>query len=129
MPHARPPSSCQYAQAFVPNATITPPLPVVVRNMSETGDTLVPLRSSLRSQYAWPAAQQAAGKKLIHKGYEGQQHALCCIPQGGQCFYDVISLLKNGTFPAPSPMVSEASFAEKTEEFDKFIGRNLFTSQ
>jgi hypothetical protein len=68
----------------------------------ETGDGLVALRSSLRST-EWAAAQAAAGKQLIHTGYEGQPHAEC-FPSGlfepddhglgTKCFNEVLATIR-----------------------------------
>eukprot|EP00048_Salpingoeca_helianthica_P002214 m.55578 g.55578 ORF g.55578 m.55578 type:complete len:436 (+) comp11973_c0_seq3:61-1368(+) len=97
------PGYFEYAKPFIANASLTPDPPVSVVNMTETGDTLVPLRSSLRSTTVWPEAMAAAGKRLYHRGYPGQIHAYCIIPQGGPCFMDIVNLLRNGTIPPLTP--------------------------
>ena len=70
----------------------------------QTGDGLVALRSSIRST-EWAEAQSAAGKQLIHTGYQGQPHAMCFPsglfgPQaedhgiGTKCFMDVLDKIR-----------------------------------
>lgn len=94
------PGYFEYASDFVANASAAPPAPDTIINVSETGDTLVPVRSSLRGLYSsWPQEQASVGKMLFHREYPGQQHALCCVPQGGVCFHQVVDLIVNGTVP------------------------------
>mmetsp|Transcript_20058 Transcript_20058/g.52094 ORF Transcript_20058/g.52094 Transcript_20058/m.52094 type:complete len:641 (+) Transcript_20058:265-2187(+) len=69
--------------------------------ITETGDNLVPLRSSLRS-LEWSLPLKAAGKQFIQRGYAGQPHANC-FPLGLvdgddqdvglRCFRDVLQII------------------------------------
>lgn len=115
-----------YDQPFVSNASVTPLMPAVVTNMTETGDTLVPLRSSLRGQWAWPEEQAAAGKQLLHRGYPGQVHGSCCVASGGICFNHVMALLINGTIPPEVPeRAASPSAAEMDRELAGVLGGGL----
>lgn len=76
-----------------------------------SGDSIVPLRSSLRSTL-WHTAQEKAGKRMIQKGYQYLAHAACPFPSDTgrpsdnvamACFQDLMSLLVNGTTPTPDP--------------------------
>lgn len=71
-----------------------------------SGDGIVALRSSLRG-VLWEDAHKQANKKLIHSGYSEMGHAACLLPfidyNHTDCFYDLISLLINGTLPNPTP--------------------------
>ena len=81
-------------------------LPAAVTN--ETGDGLVPLRSSLRGT-EWAAAQQAAGKQLLYREYHGQPHAECfpggVVPGSNpavttKCWQDVLAVLDSDSAAA-----------------------------
>jgi len=86
-------------------------LPSSVRN--ESGDGIVPVRSSLRST-EWAAAQQALSKSLVHLGYTGLPHA-ACFPDTGteftdlafQCYSDVLNTI-NPPEGASSPTLRVA---------------------
>mmetsp|Transcript_25044 Transcript_25044/g.65294 ORF Transcript_25044/g.65294 Transcript_25044/m.65294 type:complete len:285 (+) Transcript_25044:141-995(+) len=86
-------------------------LTLPTRITNETGDNLVPRRSSLRS-LQWGAAQRAAGKQLIHREYPGQPHAQC-FPNsfvggdgkgggadGAECFRSVIATINSVSLPS-----------------------------
>eukprot|EP00037_Helgoeca_nana_P023879 m.248855 g.248855 ORF g.248855 m.248855 type:complete len:683 (+) comp26476_c1_seq6:107-2155(+) len=80
-------------------------LPISVT--TETGDNLVPLRSSLRST-EWALPLKAAGKQFIQREYPGQPHA-ACFPLGlidgddadigTKCFREVIATIRGGLYP------------------------------
>lgn len=55
-----------FSQDFDRNPRKVPPMPQII-NDPQGGDSLVNVRSSLRSLYAWPAAQRASGHQLLHK--------------------------------------------------------------
>eukprot|EP00730_Choanoeca_flexa_P000813 TRINITY_DN10346_c0_g1_i1.p1 TRINITY_DN10346_c0_g1~~TRINITY_DN10346_c0_g1_i1.p1 ORF type:complete len:245 (+),score=55.03 TRINITY_DN10346_c0_g1_i1:836-1570(+) len=93
-------ASYEWDEDFVANSNITPPQPSVVHYDPQTGDGLVPLRSSLRAMQEWTAPMAASGHKLVHKSYVNQRHASCMLPRPYEntgCFEDVISLLLQET--------------------------------
>jgi len=75
-------------------------VPNVTSYVLDSGDQIVPLRSSIRS-LEWESAQKAAGKLLVHAGFSKLDHAGCLI-KGNECFEIVMRLLLNGTVPPPS---------------------------
>eukprot|EP00055_Hartaetosiga_balthica_P003152 m.6698 g.6698 ORF g.6698 m.6698 type:complete len:444 (-) comp2636_c0_seq1:126-1457(-) len=92
---------------FVPNKNIVPPMPYKTANATETGDSVVPVRSSMRAAFLWEKPLQQMGKRFLYKGYYGQSHALCAIPEGGSCFFEVVDLICNNITP-PQSSVDEA---------------------
>jgi len=118
------PGSFSYGQPFVANASI---IPRAIGSQNMSGDTIVPVISSLRAQYEWAEEMAAGGKKLLYRSYSQQQHALCCIPQGGSCFDHVVALLTNGTIPPEaSPIEAQmsnlADLDDETASALKFFG-------
>eukprot|EP00039_Didymoeca_costata_P031441 m.34744 g.34744 ORF g.34744 m.34744 type:complete len:713 (+) comp8772_c1_seq1:76-2214(+) len=85
------------------NTSLTkyPQLPVKYDNCD--GDGIVPVRSSERF-YEWASNATSSGKKVLYKAYLNQPHAACITPtfpgDDGQCFYDFLGLILNGTTPA-----------------------------
>lgn len=63
----------------------------------ESGDGLVPLRSSVRGSL-WQAEFDAQNKTLLSRGYRKQQHATCLpiLPSTDECANDVIRVLLAG---------------------------------
>lgn len=80
--------SFQYAADFKPNTYPGSPINATFTS----GDGLVTERSSLRGM-VWAAAQGQLGKQLIHRGFPGQEHALCFVDL--TCFDWVISYFHN----------------------------------
>ncbi len=64
-----------YAQDFAAVGT-APVVPVPQNKTFLSGDGVVPLRSSIRSQ-TWAAAMAANGNRLVHQEYLHQPHAFC----------------------------------------------------
>eukprot|EP00045_Choanoeca_perplexa_P017707 m.262849 g.262849 ORF g.262849 m.262849 type:complete len:461 (+) comp17610_c0_seq3:108-1490(+) len=92
--------SLVYAEDFQANASYCPPLPTVVPDPA-TGDSLVPVRSSLRAAAEWPTKMAQAGQELVYKAYANQPHAYCISPAGPDgCFFDVMRLILNNTKPS-----------------------------
>jgi len=85
-------------------------MPATPTILNISGDNLVPLRSSIRGT-VWQEAMERAGLKLIHRGYENQQHANCLVPPGlipgvpdDGCYTTVSALMVNGTVPSQTLM-------------------------
>eukprot|EP00056_Hartaetosiga_gracilis_P006139 m.93474 g.93474 ORF g.93474 m.93474 type:complete len:255 (+) comp12386_c7_seq1:1232-1996(+) len=92
---------------FVKNKFVVPPMPDAVINATETGDTVVPVRSSMRAAFLWEEPLKQMNKTFLYKGYAGQPHAYCILPIGGSCFYEVLDLICNGNEP-PNSTVKDA---------------------
>jgi len=91
-----------FAYDFTTNRSDLLPLPTYVPDPAG-GDSLVPVRSSRRSLYEWPARQKALGVKFLSKAYSQQQHAYCAVSvdkYSTPCFNDVAFLLIKGTIPS-----------------------------
>ena len=77
--------------------------------VNETGDGLVPRRSSKRG-LQWVGAANMAAKTLFYREYPGQPHAECFafgvganaaspIPSVLECYRDALSVLTTGELP------------------------------
>jgi hypothetical protein len=81
------PIGADYTQELMPTGEAPPPT-----MLYGSGDNIVPVRSSLRSQ-GWSSAQAASGHILQHWEYPGQGHA-SCIFYDKTCFQDIVTLLR-----------------------------------
>ncbi|EGD80040.1 hypothetical protein PTSG_10314 [Salpingoeca rosetta] len=84
------PGTFVWDEDFVHNITGAPPYPRVF-NATDTGDGIVPVRSSMRAWHAWQDDMKQAKKTLMYKGYNKQQHALCILStgSGASCWHEV----------------------------------------
>jgi len=103
------PGPFSYPDEFAANQ-----IPATPKIVNISGDTLVPLRSSLRG-IVWQGDMEREGFKLVYRGYENQDHANCLIPPGfvpgipdDGCYNMVNALLVNGTIPTQTSMLLEA---------------------
>eukprot|EP00049_Salpingoeca_infusionum_P006775 m.111263 g.111263 ORF g.111263 m.111263 type:complete len:496 (-) comp13437_c0_seq6:5079-6566(-) len=98
------PVQFMYNESFVANAANVPPL--FVANISVSGDSFVPVRSSLRGWYEWKTPQVESGHRLIYKAYANQVHASCISPQFDPvCFQEVVDLILKNTIPSGAQYV------------------------
>jgi hypothetical protein len=79
-----------YAQDFA-SVGPTSQVPIPWNMTFSSGDGVVPLRSSIRSQ-TWAAAMAANGNRLIHQEYPNQPHAFCILFDQ-TCFDSVLSVI------------------------------------